>query len=329
MLTVLPPVRALIRPDRAFKSWRPSLQLAVAAVVMLALVNAVGVYVGAGAIEAAVSGSVAVDNPARPSDQMCEMHEDGGLSDFSMADSITEVCQNEPRMIQQPLGPVAGDAASELSLAAGIGTLVWWLCIAAVFALFVTPENRGDFSELLAVAGWGLLPAAVRYAARPVLVARAAESWSHPTMIDTLQPAARGFVIGADTVLFGGVVAVTLLWQAVIYTYALSAAESVSVQRAAVVAGGLAVVPACLGLDGVGLPPANVAAISLLLVGIGVPSVVLPYQLTRLSEQFDAIGSTRRLRGVEPAAWNVWLTRAFGTAMLIAAVWLLGGPLLV
>lgn len=115
--------------------------------------------------------------------------------------------------------PVAGSAASELALVAGIGSLVWWIGIAAVFAVFVSPGSRGDFSELLTVAGWGLLPAAV--------VTRAAASWSRSTTIDALQPAARAFVIGAATVLFGGVVAVALLWQSVIYTYALSSAESV------------------------------------------------------------------------------------------------------
>lgn len=153
--------------------------------------------------------------------------------------------------------------------------------------------------------------------------------WSHPGTIDALRPAARAFVLGTDAGLFGGIVAMTLLWQAVIYTYSLSAAKRVSVRRAAIVAGVLAFVLASLGLGGIRPPPANMAGLSLVFIGIGVPSVAAPYALTRVSEQLDAIGSTRRMSDVEPAAWNVWLTRAVGTAMLAAAIWVLGGPLLV
>ena len=42
--------------------------------------------------------------------------------------------------------------------------------------------------------------------------------------------------------------------------------------------------------------------------------------LTRFSEQMDAIGSKRPMEEVEPAAWNVMLTRLIGAVIAFAGV---------
>jgi hypothetical protein len=320
---------ALFRPDRAFNKWWPSFRLVAAVVVLLAIVNGAGISAGAGEIGAAVSGSVAVDNPADPHAHTCEIYGEGGMfNDSERAATVVENCRTEPPTIQQPLSPVAERAAGGMAFTAGLGTLVWWVLCAGVFALFTTQDSRG-FRELLAIAGIGLLPSVIRYVARPFFVARATSTWSHPGSIDALQAAARAFVTGSGVELFSVVVVATLLWQAMIHMYALSSIEDVSSQRAGAIAFGLALVPALLFLSGIQLPPAEMSGISLLLLLFGLPSVACPYTLTKLGEQLDAIGSTRRMSEVEPAGWNVWLTRAGGIVILAIAFWLLGGPLIV
>lgn len=263
------PVYALVRPDQTFSHWRPSVRQAAVAVVLLALMNAVSAYVGA--------------------------------------------------------GPVAETAAVGLLGTTLLVTLVWWVGTAAVFALFVTPGQRSDFRALLAIAGWGLLPAAIRYVVRPIIVTQAAESWiaSHP--IKVLHPTARPLAGSTDMLLFGGVIAVTLLWQVMIYMYALAAAERVSLRRAAVVAGGLAVISSPFTLGGVESPPTTDIMHSLFLIVIGGLCVAKPSMITRLRENVDA-GSTLRMSEIEPPVWSVWGTRALGTGMLAGAIWLLSGP---
>lgn len=59
----------------------------------------------------------------------------------------------------------------------------------------------------------------------------------------------------------------------------------------------------------------------IVLLALGAIEVRYARQLTRFGEQLDAIGSTTRASEVEPAEWNVWLTKIFG--MVIAGVGLL------
>ncbi len=66
------------------------------------------------------------------------------------------------------------------------------------------------------------------------------------------------------------------------------------------------------GVDG---PPedtddgSDYLGIGLFLLLFGLPGAVFPYELARLGEQIDAIGSTTPAEEVEPADWNVTLTR--------------------
>lgn len=55
----------------------------------------------------------------------------------------------------------------------------------------------------------------------------------------------------------------------------------------------------------------------LLLVLLGVPAAVWPYRIAKFQEAVDAIGSKRRSSEVEPADWNVGLTRIFGIGMTL------------
>jgi len=48
------------------------------------------------------------------------------------------------------------------------------------------------------------------------------------------------------------------------------------------------------------------------LLVFGLPAAAFPYRLAKFNEALDAIGSQRKSSEVEPAGWNVFLTRAVG-----------------
>lgn len=56
------------------------------------------------------------------------------------------------------------------------------------------------------------------------------------------------------------------------------------------------------------------------IVLLGVLSVLYPYEISRLEEAIDAIGSTRSLDDVEPATWKVTLTRIVGFVLVLFGV---------
>lgn len=57
-----------------------------------------------------------------------------------------------------------------------------------------------------------------------------------------------------------------------------------------------------------------------LLIVLGVLGALWPYRLTKLNEQLDSIGSKRSWNSVEPADWNVALTRFLGVAFVIFGI---------
>nr|WP_241429874.1 hypothetical protein [Haloferax larsenii] len=66
-------------------------------------------------------------------------------------------------------------------------------------------------------------------------------------------------------------------------------------------------------------------ALPLLIPGVfvsllGAVMLVKPRQSARVLEQLNAIGSKRNLRTVEPADWNVTLTRAVGGVIFLMGV---------
>lgn len=53
---------------------------------------------------------------------------------------------------------------------------------------------------------------------------------------------------------------------------------------------------------------------------LGVLGLLWPYEVTRFGERVDAIGSKRSWSSVEPADWNVRLTRAMSVVFLVLSV---------
>ena len=69
--------------------------------------------------------------------------------------------------------------------------------------------------------------------------------------------------------------------------------------------------------------PIVVFILSLLVAGV--PCALWPYRMARLGEQFDAVGSKTPQSEVEPAGWNVMLTRVVGVAMTLTGLMMLLG----
>ncbi|SIR98666.1 hypothetical protein SAMN05421858_4998 [Haladaptatus litoreus] len=56
------------------------------------------------------------------------------------------------------------------------------------------------------------------------------------------------------------------------------------------------------------------------LIGLGLFGMRYAYQLTRFGEQIDAIGSKQRFSDVEPAEWNVSLSRALSLIVVLTGI---------
>jgi hypothetical protein len=56
---------------------------------------------------------------------------------------------------------------------------------------------------------------------------------------------------------------------------------------------------------------------------LGVVCALRPYKVARFNEQLDAIGSSRSWSSVEPADWNVALTKYGGVFVALLGVLLL------
>ncbi|WP_435345922.1 hypothetical protein [Haloarchaeobius sp. HRN-SO-5] len=60
--------------------------------------------------------------------------------------------------------------------------------------------------------------------------------------------------------------------------------------------------------------------LGLVLLGLGLLGVRHAYVITRFEENLDAIGSSRQVGSVEPADWNVLLTKVIGGCVAAGGV---------
>lgn len=314
MPSVPPPLRALVAPRRTFPEWTPGLRTAAVAVLLLAALNAYGVAAGAEAVGDAVTGSVTVENPQRPADWVCE---DPGT------DYQREQCENQPRTVERSLSRAAATAANGQVPVAFLAPIAAWLVVGA-FALVAVDGVDGEYGPALAVAGWASLPAAVRYAARPVLVERAAATWSHPGSVDALQTAAQSFVTGTSLSAFTAVALVSLAWQWYVLGAGLQAAFDATRERAYAAAGVPVVGLAVLATAGPTLVATGPAAFAgLFLLALGLVHVAAPRTLIAIETFFDLIGMRRK--HVEPKDWYVWTVRAGGALLATVGFAFVGG----
>lgn len=229
------PRTPLLRPDSYFEARRASVLNALVVVVLVALALT-GSFLAMGAVFAdRMDGTVEVDNPARPSDWVCEEHGDDPDSAFS------EGC-DESKTIEKRMGDILMDAFTDQAGMLFLGTfLVWGFVAVVLYVLAKLVDGSGGFVETLAVAGWGMAPSVLGSALAVVAVyfaVRSVEFGSDPeTVARQVQALADGGVGPASTLVKVGVAA----WQGYVWAYGLSHVHDLPVRLAAGVAGLVAI----------------------------------------------------------------------------------------
>jgi len=318
-------LRALVRPRAVFGDSRSvPFRVGLAVVVLLCALNAAGVLYASGVVADATTGSVQIDNPARPAETVCEDAQSPG--DF-FYEYHHETCKNEPATVQQPLASYAADTISDLAFAAFLVPFAVWAVVSGLIHLLIGGataddyDERVQFSAVLAVTAIGLVPAALRYAARPLLV-----EMETATLTPASIEAARSLAADAltpNSPVWLALVAATAAWTAVVWWRSWQTAFGVSSRRAgtvAAVAGACFLVPAVAPVQFAG----SVGALGILLVAVGIPALAFPRGLENLDLALDLIG-TRGGERVEPKPWRVALQQLSGLVMVAVGTVLLGG----
>jgi hypothetical protein len=229
------PRTPLLHPDSYFGSKRASLLRASVVVFLVALVLT-GSFLAMGAVFAdRMDGTIEVDNPARPSDWVCEEHGDDPDSAFSAG------C-DEPKTYEKRMGDVLVEAFTDRVDTLFFGTFLAWMFVAVVlYVLAKIVGGSGGFVETLAVAGWGMAPSVVGSVLAVVAVyfaVRSVEFGSDPeTVARQVRQLADGGVGPASHLVSVGVAA----WQGYVWAYGLSHVHDLSIRAAAGVAGLVAV----------------------------------------------------------------------------------------
>jgi hypothetical protein len=60
--------------------------------------------------------------------------------------------------------------------------------------------------------------------------------------------------------------------------------------------------------------------VGVMFLAFGIPGAVFPYRVTKVGEQIDAFGSKTPRDEIEPAEWNVTLTRFVGVFATVLGV---------
>jgi hypothetical protein len=64
----------------------------------------------------------------------------------------------------------------------------------------------------------------------------------------------------------------------------------------------------------------EVQAVGLVLLAFGLPGAIWPYRVTRFAERVQGLGSKRSWDEIEPADWNVSVTRVAGIVFTVVGV---------
>jgi|GEM_PF-984059 len=323
-------LQALVRPARAFASdARPPASVGVAVLAVVALVNTAVVLQGAGAVAAATTGTVAVDNPDRPADWVCE---DATSDDDSIFDSQREACETEPETVQRSLSSYAQSAASSVAGQAFVAPLAAALALSGAVAMLYggrgsdDPDSRVSLLAVLGVTGVGFAPALARYAARWWLVERDAASGLTSGTIEAAESTAVA-ALTPESTLYVGVAVVTAVWSAYVWRAGWRAVLPDPDLRAdaAAVAGGLLVVVAATSPY---RPPAEMVPLGFVLVAFGAAPLAAPRLVERVDLFFDLIG-TRGGEDIEFEPWRIHLEQSVGFLLVAGGALAVGALYLI
>jgi len=175
------------------------------------------------------TGTVEVDNPERPPDQMCE---DGGIGEVTVSGC------DEPATRTVEVGSLVWDQATEVLPGLFIGLVIVW--VGLVVLLYVGARiagGSGGFGETAEVTAWGLVPSVVGVAvggAGLVLFAASTDlSASSPEM---LLEQVRSLQNGLSGLVFLAIQVGTAAWQAYVWAGGLRVIHEISRYAAVAVA---------------------------------------------------------------------------------------------
>ncbi|SEK36491.1 Yip1 family protein [Haloferax larsenii] len=236
------PRTPLLKPREYFASKTPPLDLgrAVVAVAVVTLVLAAGIGGLLWTFTQQLDQQVTVDNPEHHPEWACEKYEDGGPFDDM---SPPEGCDpSVPEEMQRPLGELIWEEFSWVPWATLVLVPLTWLFEGAMLHIGSSlVGGEGRFTDTLAVAGWGMVPTAVRTLAVGSYLIYRLGSLSLPSSPEAAVQAVQTAVSGLGPI-SGAVMLVVVAWATYIRTYGLARARDLPVGTAAVVTVGLTAV---------------------------------------------------------------------------------------
>ncbi|WP_436346002.1 YIP1 family protein [Natronorubrum sp. FCH18a] len=147
--------RLLLSPTSFFDERSPAETLPVAAgiVALFALCFVGSILLVGTMLAGSVDGTVTMDNPDRPPEQVCNTHEE-----------MLDGC-DAPETIERDMGAMAQEAVHDFLWIALIGPFVLWLVGGVVlFGAGRLANGNPSFAGSLALAGWAALPEFFRLA---------------------------------------------------------------------------------------------------------------------------------------------------------------------
>lgn len=313
-------LRALLRPREAFDDWTPNTALAVVVLVSLCALNAAAVAHAGGAVADEVEGTVAIDNPAKMPESVCE--------DPEMELSNADGC-DAPATIQEPLRGAASSAVDDVVLKAALAPAAWVVLFASLFAVCSGSVGGRDgevfaaFRDGLGIAAIAAVPGVLRYLARPVAVERSLADWTHPGTLDGVRTAAV-HALFPDGPLWLAVVTISGLWSAIVVFAGARGVFEMEVGLAAPLAAAAFLTTAASAALGNGGWTGTPGGIGLLLLGGGVAGLLAAHSYISISKEFELIGFSGS-RKVDPRPWYVGMHRIVAFCAVLAGFVFLDG----
>lgn len=250
----MPPQTPLLRPHRFFAERDRSFARVAAVFGVLVLAGPATVYGVGWVLAGAVDGTVAVDNPERPPDWLCD--DGGGAGTGTGTDSESPLYDDEacsaPETVDVDVDSLLWDAVED---AAGPAALAYPLVVAATWlplhvGVRLAGGERGPVRTLV-VGVWGLLPSVL---ATPLLLVALAVALD-PITVESSSAASLAALTGTVESAVADVrpvpavaLAVTTLWGGVVWGVGLVHEQGLDRAAAAVVAGFVAVASAVVAL---------------------------------------------------------------------------------